>query len=385
MSGEQCLEQLENAIKYAVKTGSFSKRNIVNKAENVCVFGLGTYFAEAFLQQNVRERFHVNMICDNNYNKVEEISKDNNYKGLKGVTVEELKTLDNVVVILMLGDAREVEKQLRSLGISNFITYDELSLDTIMDLPSDKEWFESNSSEIIDAYNCLSDEESKKVFVNVICNRIASKYSNYSYEELCSRGEYFNSGVFDLSENECFVDCGAYNGDTIDEFLKVTNNKFENIIAFELDGDNYKILNETVSSYENGISEKIKCYNYGVWNEESEITYGKGADNDSSDGISIYKDNNKDIAKAVKLDDILLGDKITLIKMDIEGAEQNALKGAENIIKKQKPKMAICLYHRLDDFWKIPLYLKKIVPQYKISIRHHSYCNFWDTVCYVYV
>ncbi|SHJ39312.1 methyltransferase, FkbM family [Clostridium cavendishii DSM 21758] len=385
MCNDKYLDQLKKAIEYATNSGSFNKKNIVYNAENVCVFGLGTYFKEAFLQQNVMERFHVNMLCDNNYKKAEEILKDNNYKGLKFITIEELKSLDNVVVILMLGDPREVEKQLKDLGINNCITYNDLSLDTIMDLPCDKKWFKNNSGKLIDAYNCLSDEESRKVFVNVICNHISPLYSNYSYEELYSSGEYFNTGLFNLSKNECFVDCGAYNGDTIDTFLKETNNMFEKIFAFELDSDNYRMLTEAVACYDSDITKKVKCYNLGVWNQECEITYGKGTANDRSDGISIYKSNNKNIAKVIKLDDILLGNKITLIKMDIEGAEQNALKGAENIIRKQKPKMAICLYHRLDDFWEIPLYLKKLVPQYKVNIRHHYYYNCWGTVCYVHL
>lgn len=71
----------------------------------------------------------------------------------------------------------------------------------------------------------------------------------------------------------------------------------------------------------------------------------------------------------------------TFIKMDIEGAELEALEGAKNTIVKSKPKLAICLYHKPDDLWKIPLYLKKLVPEYKFYIRHHSKVR-WETVLY---
>ena len=67
--------------------------------------------------------------------------------------------------------------------------------------------------------------------------------------------------------------------------------------------------------------------------------------------------------------------------MDIEGAEVNALLGAEENIKKQKPKLAICVYHKPEHLWKIPLYIKKIVPDYKLYIRHHTNQEY-ETVCY---
>lgn len=71
--------------------------------------------------------------------------------------------------------------------------------------------------------------------------------------------------------------------------------------------------------------------------------------------------------------------------MDIEGAEQRALRGAQQLIRNMAPKLAICIYHRLDDMWEIPMYIKEIVPEYRLSIRLHSKNSFGDTVCYAYV
>lgn len=379
------LEQLKKAIEYAKATGSFNKRNILKNVENICVFGLGKYFREAFIQQNVMGKYHVNMICDNNYNKVKELCKEEKLRGIKGISVDELKKLDSVAVIIMLGDPREVECQLKDLGIKNVMTYNDLSVDLIMEIPSEKEWFEENENDIFKAYECLSDDESKKVFVNVICNRIAPKYSKYAYEKLYSKGEYFDSGLFQLNYNECFVDCGAYDGDTLKSFIATVDGEFDSIYAFELDKNNYLRLNDSIIDYDLKIKNKIKCYNCGVWNENGEMSYGKETEYDSAEGLSLYKSNNMKKAHVVKLDDILGNNRVSFIKMDIEGAEQNALKGAENIIKNYKPKISVCLYHKIDDFWRIPLYLKEIVPEYKISVRHHYYYNCWGTVCYAYI
>lgn len=67
--------------------------------------------------------------------------------------------------------------------------------------------------------------------------------------------------------------------------------------------------------------------------------------------------------------------------MDIEGAELKALEGYQNILKAHKPKLAISIYHNFNDLWEIPLYIKKIVPEYKIYIRHHTN-DFYETMCY---
>ena len=373
-------EQLKNAIEYSVLSGSFNKINIIDSVENVCVFGLGRYFEEAFEKQNVKKRFNVNILCDNNREKIKEISK--RFDDLKCVTVEELANIDSLAVILMLGDPRSVEIQLRELGINNIITYNDIVLDEVMDGNRNKQWFKNQEEDIFKAYNMLFDEESKRIFVNILCNRIAPQFSNYKYDQLCVLPQYFPKDILMLTENESLVDCGAYDGDTLDQFLKVNNKKFNNVYCFELDKDNYDELCNNVKKKEEQVSEKVKCFNYGVWNENKTISYGKMS---SSDSFSIF--NNKEVttAEVVKLDDLLGKKEVTMIKMDIEGAEMMALQGSADIIKKQKPKMAICVYHRIEDLWQIPIYLKELVPNYKISIRHHA--NYWvsETVCYAYI
>ncbi|MBN7573062.1 hypothetical protein C1H57_00405 [Clostridium sp. 2-1] len=376
-------EQLKNAIEYAAITGSFDKRNIIDSSENVCVFGLGRYFEEAFEQQNVKERFHVNLLCDNNKEKLEEVSNRGGYfKGIECVSLNELSHMNNVAIILMLGDPRSAETQLRELGFNNIITYNDMVLDEVMNGNRDKEWFKDQEEEIFKAYNILKDEESKKVFVNVLCNRIAPQFSKYKYDEICVLPQYFPSDILGFTDNESFVDCGAYDGDTLESFLKVTNEKFSSAYSFELDKDNYDKLCSNARMLSKSVSEKIECFNYGVWNENKTISYGKMS---SSDSFSIFNEKEITTAKVVKLDDLLGNRKVTMIKMDIEGAEMMALEGSNKIITEQKPKMAICVYHRVEDLWKIPIYLKKLVPSYNISIRHHA--NFWvsETVCYAYV
>ena len=77
----------------------------------------------------------------------------------------------------------------------------------------------------------------------------------------------------------------------------------------------------------------------------------------------------------------VINEKITFIKMDIEGAELNALYGSKEIIKKYVPKLAVCVYHKTEHLWEIPFFIKSLNPNYKIYLRHHS-LDEHETVCY---
>ena len=81
------------------------------------------------------------------------------------------------------------------------------------------------------------------------------------------------------------------------------------------------------------------------------------------------------------IDDLCSAEKVTYIKMDIEGSEMQALRGAKNVICRDKPRLAISIYHRPEDYFEIPFYIKKLVPEYKLYIRHHRFTKN-DTVCY---
>lgn len=372
------LKQLESAIDCAIENKSFNKMNVIEQADNICVFGLGTYFKEAFVSQNTKEKYNVNLLCDNDPEKW-----GKTFEGLKCVSPEDLKNYDNLVVIIMVGNPIPVKKQLRKMGI-RCMAHNSLSLDHIMEMPKDINWFKDQKKRIISAYNLFEDNESKKIYVNGLCNRIAPSMSEFLWDELYSdEGQYFYEDCFKLTDNEVYVDCGAYTGDTVIEFCNVVNNKYDKVFAFELDENHFATMSENVKEKD------ITLYNYGVWSENKDLDYGTGtSDNEPMDGISVYKtekskNNVIKTSQVKKLDDILSGERITFIKMDVEGSEFEALKGAENIIRTQKPKLAICVYHRTSDFWEIPLLIKKFNNNYNFAIRHHKKNN-CETVVYAW-
>ena len=230
---------------------------------------------------------------------------------------------------------------------------------------------ETNTMKVL---RICEDEESKRICFRVMQNWFSPYPHNIKWYDLYCGKLHFENRILKLTNKEKFVDCGAFSGDTIFEFLQEVKGDFENIYAFEIDYENFKILNETKNMLRNDISSKIYTYNIGLWSKEVDLFYES-----AKDGSSISKSGL--LQKANSLDNLLKNKDISFIKMDIEGAELEALNGAKEIIMNQKPKLAISIYHELEHFWKIPLLLKSLVPEYKIYIRHHS-TQQDDTVCY---
>ncbi len=377
--------RLKEAVAYAVRTGSFHKMNLIGCAKHVCVYGLGRYFKDAFNKQKVRKRFHVDMLCDSDFEKVKSLTNRPEYEGLRGISVDELKNTENVYVIVMLGNPTEVLRQIGgAIGMENCAAYNDVALDDVISKEEKyrkTEYFKGEQENIIKAFHLLGDEKSRERYVNVICNRIAPQMSTMSYDQMYQSLQYFPNDVFKLTEHESVVDGGAYTGDTLSSFLQVSQNQFDAYHAFEIDSKNFDRLSQERGKHKPSVQNKIYCYQKGLWDVEGALSYGRQA---SDDSYSMYNGEDTVAVETVSLDGFLGEERITFIKMDIEGAEWKALQGAKGIIENQKPKMAICVYHRLEDIWKIPIFLKELVPEYRIAIRHHA--KFWvaETVCYAY-
>lgn len=365
------------AIDYATKTGSFSKLNIAHNSQNVCIFGAGRFFEEVFEQWHLKERLNVRYVCDNNQQKWGGV-----FGGVPCISPQELAQIPDAVAVPMVGAnaVKAVECQLDDLKVHHINLFD-VFFEILCDMPREKKWFAGNS--IVEVFDMLSDDWSREVYANVLCRRIAPQFAQKSLGELFTDDEYFSSGFFPLSQTEVYIDCGAYNGDTIERFLKAVDHNFKEIYAFEVDTGNYASLLAYVGSLPENEQKNIHCNRAGVWNEPGFLTCGRN-DLDSGESVGVFKTDNPFQVEVVRLDECLEASENMLIKMDIEGAELKALQGAENLIKKAKPKLAVCLYHRLEDFWAIPVYLKSLRPDYKFGVKHHQNGGIGGTVLYAW-
>lgn len=185
--------------------------------------------------------------------------------------------------------------------------------------------------------------------------------------------QYFADDIFTLNDHESFLDGGAFTGDTVAEFLQHCSGKYNDIYAFEPESENYKKLKcfarhyKNIHAFQMGLSDQVKTgrtSSYGMHSSVSE-SGEESVQLDSIDHILSLSESPE----------------VTFIKMDIEGFECKALKGAVNTIHKFKPKLAICMYHSIEDMMNVPLLIHKIEPGYSLYIRHYS-PGIVETVCY---
>jgi len=196
---------------------------------------------------------------------------------------------------------------------------------------------------------------------------IEGQYNFTNYPHLPS---YFQQEFIKLTDNETYIDVGCYTGDTIRQFSDTCKGRYNKIFGFEPHPTNYKMAKETIR--ELGL-QNTYIFEKGAWSSEGEhpfiSDYGDGS---AAGGARIIEHGDLSI-KTSTIDKELSKENVTFIKMDIEGAEYEAIKGAEGTIKRCKPKLAVCIYHKPEDILEIPLYLYSIMPEYKYYIRHHNY------------
>lgn len=232
-----------------------------------------------------------------------------------------------------------------------------------------------NIEKIKFVYEHLSDEKSKKSFLASLMTRITHDFSyiNHIQETL---PVYFIEGFSNLKD-EFFVDCGAFTGDTFEDFLKY-NSTPKRYYFYEMDNSRLKRIEQTVKKY--GAIELAKIRPYGVSDKSGNATFTeKGMGSFIEDS---KKDNSIKSVQIITLDEDI-SEPISFIKMDIEGFEIAALKGATKIINKFKPKLAISSYHRLSDLWEIPYFIINSFIEYKeFYFRQHKKNAIDDAVFY---
>ncbi|MEH7384268.1 FkbM family methyltransferase [Bacillus sp. JJ1521] len=271
-----------------------------------------------------------------------------------------ITSLDYFEEIYELLESKKLESRI-VLPIAGF------TKDEYRDFP---EVINENKDKVSLVYNFLSDNRSKQIFTDRI-NCCISGNPKYLIPLKSKTPQYFDPEIIKLTSHEVFVDGGGYTGDTVEEFVRQTKGEFKKLYSFEPEETKHI---EFLKKFKG--NEKIKLLPYGLWSSKDVFRFS--GTNDGSSNIN--EDGNIEIP-VDNVDRILNNEPITFIKMDIEGAELEALKGAEKSIKKYKPKLAICVYHKPLDFIEIPLYLKSIVPEYKIYLRHYN-INIYETVCY---
>jgi FkbM family methyltransferase len=224
------------------------------------------------------------------------------------------------------------------------------------------------------AMQLWSDEFSREEYVAQVGFRASMDFALIN--RTVGGTHYFPPDLISLREDEVFVDCGAFDGDTIADFVQETAGRFQRVVAFEPDPLTYLKLQERVRGMEPDIGEKIELRQEATGRkpELSSIEATGTMMSTVGSGSSVIQVNDLDSALA-SIDP-------TYIKFDIEGFEPEALMGASHVLARTRPILALSIYHQQDHLWKIPLLLASLLGgEYRFFLRPHE-AEAWDLVCY---
>lgn len=274
-------------------------------------------------------------------------------------------------------DARQKLKKLTDRPVLSFLQLAWLYPETFLpyyqfELPQQ---LLAKATDIHRALSLWADEESRRQFIAHIRFRL-----HLDYEALPPNpGQgYLPEALFPtLPEDTVFIDCGAYDGDTVRQFVQHQQGRFGKIYAFEPDEINCRRLEQYVAGLGNESSSKVEMYNAAVGDSRGKIGFNATGDMSAS-----FTDVGAVQVDVLRLDEIVKIDGAPVfLKLDVEGAELAALKGAKELIRRARPLVALSVYHRPDDLWQLPLYLEALSSGYRFFLRTQGEDGM-DVICY---
>ena len=270
--------------------------------------------------------------------------------------------------------------------------YCEYGFECFVDNKATYPWEEKEGLAVISFDEYLKEYREATVFLG------SRLYYNELYEQLVEHGipqerivnvgkmiddmsirQYFDLPCMPHVKDEVFVDAGGFDGKTSKLFIQWCGGLYKKIYISEPEKNNVSMIYNNFLSG-GGIEKKVEIIPHGLWDEECMLGFLEKSNGASHIDENGEKGTNSTHISVMPLDH-LIDDEVSFIKMDIEGAEYKALKGAEHIIKRCRPKLAISIYHKPEDIWELPELILDILPEYRLYLRHYSIAQA-ETVLY---
>jgi FkbM family methyltransferase len=354
--------------------------------------------------------------CDNNPARAGEL-----HCGLPIISLHELQQnhKDSLIVVTTGAYRDQVKQQLVDAGFDAEKVLTIANQEAMYYYTHIAQWYWSeeelqvHADELLDVYNLLSDNKSRELFVSRIALFVrGADYQSFrnfisnlsdiqngqqtdSEKRIDSAACYgeaylqFNNDLIHLGDNEVLVDGGAFTGDSTLEFINACskqNVSYRKIICFEPDPKIFAELQNNTARYCN-----ILFRPFGLWSHSTTLSFAGSnilkpgstrviSENDNGNGLSGAASDVTEIS-TTSIDEDLPDATVTIIKMDIEGAEIEALRGAMKTITRCRPKLIISVYHKRNDLFEIPLLIHRMAPSCKLYFRHFS-GNFGETTLF---
>lgn len=369
-NGAPCFMDIRKHIQRLTVEGDYALRSSLEaiherqKTSPIILFGAG----EGGLRMKElfdREGIIVSFFTDNASGKWSGIAA-----GIPILSPKEAAAVPDAFFVISTSDMQTVSRQLHRMGIASVDQH--LYLMTLT--RSKRPVFARHVDELSRVRALLHDARSLKTFDALLAQTYALHpvFLQSVYDE----NQYFFDRHFALRAGETFVDAGAFTGDTVLDAVRRFGRRFKAIYCFEPNAENFTALRRLVKKKR--LTKKVILYNCGL-SDRRDLAYFSGSG--AGYHMTSPDDASREAIPSTTIDDVFKSEPVDFIKMDIEGAEPLALKGAVKVITRDMPRLAICIYHAPEHFFEIPLWLAKLVPKYSFYLRHH---HFWrdETVWY---
>lgn len=220
-----------------------------------------------------------------------------------------------------------------------------------------------------DLYPTFGDDKSRATLDAILNYRLT--FQDKCLLDVLTPNPYMSRDVATFKLDGIYIDGGTFNGDSINHYIQAAEGKYSKILAFEPDPQTFITLKENFKNFPNVIP-----YQLGLFSHKTTLRFVS-----DESRAALISDKGNITIDTVSIDEILNGDPVNYIKLNIEGVELAALNGAKNSIRKFRPILAIAAYHSPNHLWEIPKLIQEIEPGYKIYLRQHDYGTV-ETVIY---
>lgn len=270
---------------------------------------------------------------------------------------------DAIILYTSTGSPLEVKRRLDEMGFDSLsylslLKYASLPLEPhpfMMDFEAD---YRANGAKYSWLYELLEDERSEEIFTKLINFKISFDLSFMEGFSNDHAAQYFDESVLPELKDMVFVDGGGYVGDTAKELIK-NYPDYKKIYLIEPIAENLCIAKRDLGAYEN-----ILFIESGLSNKKAELFF-----HEEKSFSALYGSGTQSVM--VDRLESLIDECVDYIKLDIEGAELEALEGASSLIKRDRPILAVCIYHRAEHWYRIPELVLSLCPEYRVYLRHY--------------
>lgn len=296
--------------------------------------------------------------------------RGHSFHGVRVKTLAEIRQLydDPVIVVAFAAEDRPTMDSISALAREFELYVPDLPVTG--DILFDRDFLAAHRQEAEAAWALLADERSRQVYLDLMEHKLTGRLEPLLRTESDRIGTL--RGLLPLGSGESYVDLGAYSGDTVEEFLTLTGGAFSAIRALEPDERNFRKLTARMERLGLADDPRVTLHRLAAWKERAMLRFAEKAGRSSS-----VSGSGREIP-AISLDELVDGGRVTLMKLDVEGSEREALLGAARTIRREQPKLLLSAYHLSRDLFALPLLIEELAPGYRFYLRRFPYIPAWE-------